>query len=104
MQNTLIRHIVIFTFKDDMTALEKDAFFNASKKLTTINGVKKFEILKQNSPKNKFEHGFSMEFDNEDLYQTYIANPINQNFVQTQWLKWVTVYMVLDYEPIPLGL
>ena len=99
MENTMIRHVVVFTFKNDTTELEKTTFFEDSKKLTAVDGVKKFEILKQSSPKNKFEQGFSMEFDNDDLLQAYIISPINRDFVQRQWLKYVDDYMVLDYHP-----
>lgn len=95
-----IRHIVLFTFKNEITDLEKEAFFEDSKKLIAIEGVKKFEILKESSAKNKFEQGFSMEFDNDYYYQAYLVNPINRDFVREQWLKWVDDYMVLDYEPI----
>ncbi|MFV8370525.1 hypothetical protein [Flavobacterium sp. LB2R40] len=57
--NNTIRHSVVFRFNEGMNELEKQQFFYAITKLTAINGVEKFEILKQVNIKNKFEYGIS---------------------------------------------
>ncbi|MFV7235050.1 Dabb family protein [Flavobacterium sp. ZB4R12] len=96
--NVPIHHSVIFIFKDGMTALEKQDFFDAVSKLTTINGVEKFEILKQTSVKNKFEYGILMEFKNMEAYQYYNNHPDHVAFVQNIWLKQVEDFLEIDYE------
>lgn len=61
----MIRHSVILKLKADLSSVIKQAFIDASRKLSLIPDVQKFEMLKQISSKNKFEYGISMEFDNQ---------------------------------------
>lgn len=64
----MIRHSVILKLKDQISASHKQAFFDAVDKLALIPNVQKFEVLKQISPKNKFEYGISMEFETQEQY------------------------------------
>ena len=59
----MVRHTVIFTFKQTVDSIQQKDFFNAAQKLAAIPGVRNFELLKQTSKKNKFDFGISMEFD-----------------------------------------
>ncbi len=93
-----IRHSVIFTFNEDLTSDEKEAFFNEVRKLALIPGVEKFEILKQVSVKNKFEHGILMEFKNNEAYQFYNNHPDHVAFVQNIWLKQVHDFLEIDFQ------
>lgn len=93
-----IRHSVIFKLNKGMEMPEKQHFFDAVTKLSAINGVDKFEILKQVSPKNKFEYGISMEFKNDESYQYYNNHPDHVEFVQNIWLKKVEDFLEIDYE------
>lgn len=99
-QDVPIRHSVIFTFKDGITAIEKQNFFDAVTKLKTIEGVEKFEILKQVSVKNNFDYGIVMEFKNNETYQYYNNHPEHVAFVQNIWLKEVKDFLEIDYEPM----
>ena len=67
----------------------EQAFLAVAKKLDTIPGVEKFECLKQISKKNKFEFGLSMEFANQQLYDTYNNHPDQVAFIQNHWLNEV---------------
>jgi hypothetical protein len=92
-----IRHSVIFIFKEGITTIEQQNFFDAVTKLKTINGVEKFEILKQVSVKNNFDYGIVMEFKNNEAYQYYNNHPEHVAFVQNIWLKEVKDFLEIDY-------
>ncbi|TRX42415.1 Dabb family protein [Flavobacterium restrictum] len=98
--NKTIRHSVIFSFKAGMSDQDKRHFFDAVSKLTAIEGVRTFEILKQTSVKNKYEFGISMEFQNNEAYQYYNNHPDHVAFVQNIWLKQVEDFLEIDYESL----
>ncbi|RDB05827.1 Dabb family protein [Runella aurantiaca] len=94
----MIRHSVIFKLKDAINADQKQAFFDAVDKLAFIQDVQKFEVLKQISPKNKFEYGISMEFETQEQYDFYSNHPEHVMFVQNYWLKNVDDFLEIDYQ------
>ena len=94
----MIRHSVILKLKEAINADEKLAFFNAVELLSNIPYVQKFEVLKQISPKNKFEYGISMEFDNQEQYDAYSNHPDHVAFVQNFWMSNVEDFLELDYQ------
>jgi Stress responsive A/B Barrel Domain len=96
----MIRHSVILKLKPDISSADKKAFFDAVDKLATIPNVQKFEVLKQISPKNKFEYGISMEFDNQEQYDFYSNHAEHQAFIQNFWLKSVEDFLEIDYQKI----
>jgi Stress responsive A/B Barrel Domain len=77
----MIRHSVILKLKSDINSEDKQTFFDAVDKLAAIPDVKKFEVLKQISPKNKFEYGISMEFDTQEQYDIYSNHTDHQVFI-----------------------
>jgi hypothetical protein len=94
----MIRHSVILKFKDEISVGDKQAFFAASRELAKIPNVQKFEMLMQTNPKNKFEYGISMEFDNQEQYDIYNNHPDHQDFIQNFWIKNVADFLEIDYE------
>ncbi len=93
----MIRHSVIFKLKPQLSTEEKQTFFDAVEKLASIPDVQKFEILKQISPKNKFEYGISMEFDTQKQYDIYSKHTAHQSFIQNFWIKSVENFLEIDY-------
>ena len=93
----MIRHSVILKLKSDINSADKQAFFDAVDKLALIPDVQKFEFLKQISPKNKFEYGISMEFDNQEQYDLYSNHPKHVAFIQNFWIKNVEDFLEIDY-------
>lgn len=93
----MIRHSVILKLKSDINSADKRAFFEAVDKLAAIPEVQKFEVLKQISPKNKFEYGISMEFDTQEQYDFYSNHPQHQAFIQDFWIKAVEDFLEIDY-------
>ena len=94
----MIRHSVILKLNDSINSDEKQAFFNAVAQLSAIPYVQKFEVLKQISPKNKFEYGISMEFDNQEQYDSYSNHPDHVAFVQNFWMNNVEDFLEIDYQ------
>lgn len=93
----MIRHSVIFKLKHLHDSEEEALFLEKAKQLSGIPGVQKFECLKQVNPKNKFDFGLSMEFENEILYQQYSTHPDHVYFVQQYWLNEVEDFLEIDF-------
>lgn len=93
----MIRHTVMFTLKHEPGSEAEKAFLNEALTLTEIPTVKKFERLKQCSPKCEHHFGFSMEFDNEADYQTYNDHPNHTKFVNERWIPEVASFQEIDY-------
>ena len=93
----MIRHSVILKLKETISDESKKAFFDAVNKLKEIPDVKTFEVLNQISPKNKFEYGISMEFENQEQYDTYSNHPAHLDFIQNFWIPNVEDFLEIDY-------
>ncbi len=98
----MITHSVFFKLKVPNGSSEEKAFLNAITKLSSISWVKNFQLLKQTSPKNEFDYGLKMEFDNQDSYDSYNEHPHHALFVKMYWADYVEEYIELDYEKIDL--
>jgi quinol monooxygenase YgiN len=95
----MIRHTVAFRLKHESgTAAEHD-FLLAARELSKIEGVRKFECLRQTSRKNQFTFGLSMEFADAAAYAFYSNHPDHAAFVQNRWIPEVAEFMEIDYEP-----
>lgn len=93
-----IRHTVAFRLRHPKGSAEEQDFLAAGRQLASIPGVEKFESLKQISPKNNFDWGFSMEFANQTVYEQYNQHPDHVNFVEQRWLKEVEDFLEIDYQ------
>jgi len=96
----LIRHTVVFKLIHPKDSPEEKVFLDAIRKLSAIPGVQKFELLKQTSKKNNFDYGLSMEFGSPKAYEDYNQNPSHIAFVQTYWIKEVSDFLEIDFEPL----
>ena len=93
----MIRHSVIFKLKHPLGSKEEALFLERAKQLSHIPGIQKFECLKQVNPKNKFDFGLSMEFENDALYQQYNSHPDHVYFVKQYWLNEVEDFLEIDF-------
>jgi hypothetical protein len=96
----MIRHTVVFSLKHASGSLQEKAFLRDSRVLADIPGVKKFEQLRQVSPKNDFAFGFSMEFADQAAYTGYNEHPKHLSFVRDRWSREVARFLEIDYEPL----
>lgn len=94
----MVRHTVVFTLKHQKNSMEEVNFFKAAKELATIEGVDKFECLRQTNKKNQFDYGLSMEFETLEMYDNYTNHPMHTRFVQDVWIPGVEDFLEIDYE------
>lgn len=95
----MIRHTVAFRLKHAPGSTAERDFLQAACALASIASVKKFECLRQTSPKNSFTFGLAMEFASAAAYAFYAGHPDHVAFVQERWIPEVAEFMELDYTP-----
>ena len=96
----MIRHTVVFSLKHAQGSLQEKAFIRDAKVLAEIPGVKKFEQLRQVSPKNDYRFGISMEFADQAAYDGYNKHPKHVAFIRDRWNREVSKFLEIDYEPV----
>ncbi len=96
----MLRHVVLFKFKDDASAADVKKVETAFKKLPSqIKEIKGFEWGTNNSPENLnqgFTHSFFLSFNSEEDRAVYLPHPAHKAFgaVLTPYLDKV---LVIDY-------
>lgn len=97
MNNGTIRHMALFTLKYSVGSAEIEAFLkDGADILSAIPVVQKFEVLRQVSAKCEYDFGFSMEFENQEAYETYNNHPSHQAFVKERWDTEVVKFQEID--------
>ena len=93
--------MVIFCLKHDRGSPEEEAFLKDSEAmLSSISVVRNFEVQRQVSPKNDYDFGFTMEFDDRESYEAYNTHPSHVDYVENRWLKEVDRFLEIDFENI----
>ena len=93
-----VLHTVIFDLKHSVGSPEAKKFMtDACKILTTIPGVRNFQAYRQCSPKNDFQYGFLMTFNNKVEFDTYSAHPDHNKFVEERWNTEVSRFQESDF-------
>lgn len=99
MDKQAIRHMVIFDLTHQEGSYEAQQFLKDGEKiLTSIPVVRRFEVLRQVSPKNDYDYGFSMEFNTQADYETYNLHPAHVQFVEERWKKEVVRFLEIDFK------
>lgn len=93
----VIVHTVFFRLKHEKSSAAERAFLEKARALAKIDGVQHFKVLKETSPKNPFDHGLYMEFENQQAYDRYNAHPAHAGFVANVWMKEVAEFQEVDY-------
>jgi hypothetical protein len=96
----MIRHTVVFRLRHPAGSADEKKFLADAKILAAIPGVKKFEQLRQVSPKNDYRLGFSMEFADQAAYSRYNDHPDHVAFVRDRWAPEVEAFLEIDYAPL----
>ncbi len=99
----MIRHTVAFRLKHKRGSAEETSFLEAGMALADIPCVKRFEQLRQVSPKNDFHFGYSMEFDDQAAYDGYNNHPDHVAYVRDRWIPEVEDFLEIDYVPLDRG-
>jgi hypothetical protein len=101
MNKNKIRHMVIFNLKHDVNGTETEKFLKDGEKLlSSIPVVENFEVLRQVSPKNDYDFGFSMEFSGKEAYEAYNSHSIHVDFVENRWKVEVEKFLEIDFEAL----
>lgn len=96
-----IQHMVIFDLQYEKGSVEAQKFISDGKTiLTAIPGVQNFQAFAQISLKNDYTYGFSMVFENNEVYQGYSNHPDHVGFVENRWKKEVTRFLEIDFATI----
>ncbi len=102
--STLVRHIVIFKYKEGALADQIQQVTDAFRALQhQIPGIVSFEQGINNSPEGKhlgFTHVFTLTFENVQARDTYLPHPQHQQFgALLTRLGIVADVFVVDYFP-----
>ncbi|OMF37802.1 stress responsive protein [Paenibacillus sp. FSL H8-0548] len=93
-----ILHSVIFSLKHEKGSEAESQFLEDGKRiLTSIPTVVNFQVYKQTSVKNDYDHGFAMEFANQADYDAYNEHPLHVQFVNERWVTEVEKFLEIDY-------
>ena len=93
-----ILHTVIFDLKHSVGSTEAKKFVDDARRiLTAVPGVRDFQAYKQCSPKNDFQYGFLMTFNNQAEFDAYTAHPEHSKFVEERWNTEVTRFQESDF-------
>ncbi len=100
MSSQLLRHVVLFSFKDDASYDDVDAIVTGFADLpSSIPGITAYEWGTNVSPEglnDGFTHCFTLTFAQAEDRDAYLAHPAHQRFVAT--LKpALAKSLVLDY-------
>ena len=91
------RQSVVFKLNHASDSPEEKNFLAKPRKLKSISGVRKFEVMMEISSGNPYEFGISMEFENQLEYDFYTNHPDHIHFVQEIWIPNVASFMEIDY-------
>lgn len=94
----MIQHTVTFRLHPNV---DETVFLASARRLGELDGVERFEVLRQVGRKNDFTHALSMWFATQDEYDAYNAHPDHAAFVDDVWLRDVADFLELDYVSVP---
>ena len=91
-----IRHSVVFTLAHEAGSEREADFLRAIADLASIPGVEAFELMREVSPKNGFDHALTMEFADRGAYEAYNVHPNHTRFVESRWDAEVKDFLEVD--------
>ncbi len=96
-----VLHTVIFDLKYPVGSPEAEKFLTDGYNiLTKVPGVHDFQVFRQCSPKNDYQYGFYMRFNNQADFDSYTANPDHTKFVEERWDTEVVRFQESDFQAI----
>ena len=91
-----IRHSVVFSLAHEAGSDAEADFVAAITALGQLPGVEAFELMREVSPKNEYDHALTMEFADQAAYTAYNDHPAHVAFVTERWDAEVTAFMETD--------
>ncbi|GAA5219411.1 Dabb family protein [Membranihabitans marinus] len=93
----MIKHTVFFKLKHELGSVEEEAFLEKAKALSSISTIQSFELVKEISPKNNFNYGLVIQFEDQAGYDIYNQHPQHTQFVKEVWIPEVEEFLEIDY-------
>ncbi|WP_417444400.1 Dabb family protein [Joostella sp.] len=93
----MITHTVFFKLKHPKGSEAEKLFIEKAVALKSISTVKNMTSVKEIGKKNDYEWGLTMQFKNQEDYDTYSNHPDHVAFVENVWKKEVIDFMEIDY-------
>ncbi len=77
----MIRHICMFTLKEDKKANVRE-FMERAESLKAIAGLKRFEVVcnKEGTPESNYDVSLILDFDDVETLDAYQKDPIHVEF------------------------
>lgn len=98
-KNDMITHTVYFKLIHEKGSEEEQLFIQKALDLGAISTVHNLRCVREVSPKNNFDFGLIMQFEDQQGYDTYNNHPDHVSFVENVWQKEVAEFMEIDYVP-----
>ena len=101
----MIRHMVLFTLKDDIEETGRAYIFGQARKLAGIESVRGLEVVALLDPKNEvykermwreFKNALLIDFDDEDGLEAYQSDPFHVVFAK-EIRERASVVKVVDF-------
>lgn len=98
-KDNMITHTVYFKLIHEKGSDEEKLFIRQALDLGAIPTVHNLRCVQEVSPKNNFDFGLIMQFEDQEAYDTYNNHPDHVSFVENVWQKEVAEFMEIDYVP-----
>ena len=95
----MIRHVCMFTLKDDNKEKNINDFFEEIEKLRNLSTIKKFNVVRnvENTPDTNFHVALIFDFDSVEALDEYQTCPVHLEFAK--FLATIKVDRAcIDYE------
>lgn len=96
-KDDMITHTVYFKLIHEKGSDEEKLFIQKALDLGKISTVHNLRCVREVSPKNNFDFGLIMQFEDQDGYDTYNNHPDHVDFVENVWQKEVAEFQEIDY-------
>lgn len=96
-QNDMITHTVYFKLKHEKGSEAEAEFLRKALDLGKITSVRNLRCVKEVSPKNSFDFGLIMQFEDQAGYEAYNNHPDHMDFVENVWKNEVEEFLEVDY-------
>lgn len=96
-KDNMITHTVYFKLHHEKGSDAEQLFIRQALDLGAIPTVHNLRCVEEVSPKNNFDFGLIMQFEDQEAYDTYNNHPDHVAFVENVWKKEVAEFMEIDY-------
>ncbi|CAA9395311.1 MAG: hypothetical protein AVDCRST_MAG75-1798 [uncultured Propionibacteriaceae bacterium] len=93
----MMQHLVVLRLRHPSGSAEEATFLEGCRSLARIPGVQDFRLLRQIHPDSSYQYAFSMQFADQEAYNSYQVHPEHLAFVENVWKPAVAAGQDLDF-------